>query len=179
MNAIPLPAFLLFAGALCLGVAPAPSAAQTGVPGATSQPVIPPGKIGPPSGQGPAGQPDSTPLVARIYEVVQMPDAFIGKQVRLISKVEEVLTPWVLRLGEDPPLVNRPDPDLLLVAAEPLVTMGFDSSWQNKTVNVIGTVRILQAADFRREYGRGVDDRLFRRYEGKPVLVATSMELAR
>lgn len=109
---------------------------------------------------------------------MQRPYAYIGKQVRLSSKVEEVLTPWVLRLGEDPPLANLPNPNLLLVAAEPLVTMGFKSGWQDKTVNVVGTVRMLQAADIQREYGRGVDDRLFRRYEGKPVFVATCIELA-
>lgn len=178
MNTIPLPIFLLFASTLCMGAAPASSPAETSVPSPTSQPVIPPGEIRPPSGQSPAVRFDSTPLMARIYEVVQRPDAYIGKQVRLSSKVEEVLTPWVLRLGEDPPLANLPNPNLLLIAAEPLVTMGFKSGWQHKTVNVVGTVRILQAADFLREYGRGVDDRLFRRYEGQPVFVATFIELA-
>lgn len=108
-----------------------------------------------------------------------MPSAYIGKQVRLISKVEKVFTPWSLRLVEAPPLANLPEPDLLLVAAEPLVIMGFDRNWRQNTIDVVGTVRILQASDLRLEYGRGVDDELFRRYVGKPVLIATSMKLAR
>ncbi|PWF48474.1 hypothetical protein [Massilia glaciei] len=65
---------------------------------------------------------------------------------------------------------------LLVVSSVPLANWGFDASWVDTAARVTGTVRILQAADVKREYGRGVNDKLFRTFEGQPAIVARSVE---
>ena len=151
-------------------------AAQTAVPGEISRPVIPPGKVGAKPGQGPA--PAASPVFdVTIAELASRPRDYVGRNVNVASTVEEIFTPWAIKLDERQLTAGGIDSDLLVLAAEPLVSMGFDRSWLHKKISVTGTIRMLQASDFRREYGRGVDDKLFRRYEGKPVLVATSMRL--
>lgn len=166
----------LLAGASLLVTGAMPATAQTSVPNETSRPVIPPGKAGPPKAQGPA--PASPAIKATVAEIMSRPKDYAGRNVTITSEVEEVFTPWSLKLDEKQPLAGGIDNDLLIVSAEPLVTMGFNPSWLHQKVSVTGTIRMLQAEDFRREYGRALDDKLFRRYEGKPTLIATSMKIA-
>lgn len=120
----------------------------------------------------------SAALDVTVAEIMANPDAYAGRYVTVTSAVEEVLTPWTARLDEDRPLAGGVDNDLLLVGTLPLVSFGFDPSWVNKEVRATGTVRVLQAADFIREFGRGMDNDLFSRFEGKPALIVTSMTIA-
>lgn len=169
-------AFSLFVGTATLAsVHHVAVMAQTSMPDETSRPVIKPGKAGPQGQQGPSA---ATPAIeTTVGEIRVRPQMYANRNVTVTSAVEEVFTPWSLKLDDDSLLAGGIDNDLLVVSAEPLATMGFDPSWVKKgKVSVTGTVRILQAADFRREYGRGVDDKLFRRYEGKPALIAISMK---
>lgn len=151
---------------------------QHGIPTDTSRPVVSPGKAGPAGSQGVAAPPASAAINVTVAEIMARPQDYAGRNVTVTSEVEEVFTSWSLKLDEDRVLSGGIDNDMLVVGMHPLVSLGFDPSWVNKQVRVTGTVRVLQAADFRREYGRGVDDKLFRRFEGKPALIATSMSIA-
>ena len=170
------PAAVLLAGSALL-VAGLPANAQTAVPTETSQPVVSPGKAGAGNDQGIARPQASDAINATIAEIMARPADYAGRNVTVTSEVEDVFTPWSIKLDEDRVLSGGIDNDMLVVGMHPLVSLGFNSEWKNRQVRVTGTVRILQAADFRREYGRGVDDKLFREFEGKPALIATSMAL--
>lgn len=154
-----------------------PAAAQNVVPSETSRPVVPAGKIGEQRQDGTAGSPASPAINVTVAEIMERPGDYVGKNVTVTSEVQEVFTPWALKLDEDQLTAGGIDSDLLVISKEPLVTMGFKQSWIDRQVSITGTVRMLQAEDFRREYGRGVDDRMFRRYEGRPALVARSMAI--
>ena len=153
------------------------SHAQDVKPDAYSLPVIPPGKAGEPPGQGASAAPATAAIETTIADIMRRPLDYKGRDVVVASEVEEIYTTWSFKLDEKTMFKGGIDNDLLVVAMEPLATMGFTKEWLNKKVAVTGTVRILMAADFRREYGRGVDDRLFRAFEGKPALIATSIRL--
>lgn len=148
-------------------------------------PVVPPGAIGKPSGEGLAVPPGPEGLAAdsavpgidtTVADIMQRPDLHAGRTVSIVSAVEEIFTPWSFKVDEQQAAAGGVDNDMLVVGAIPLASWGFDDSWLDAKVKVTGTVRILQAEDFRREYGRGVDDLIFRRFEGKPVIVARSIE---
>lgn len=150
----------------------------------SARPVIQPGHAAAAHADGAASvnAPDnknSSPLIARIVEIISTPEAFIGREVRLTSRVREVYSDWTLLLAESPPLANGREPELLLVSREPLPMPLSRGQWQNATVKVTGIIRLLQADDFHRTYGRGLDDKLFRRYEGQPALIADSLVIAR
>lgn len=170
------PTAVLLAGSALL-VAGLPAAAQTAVPNETSRPVVSPGKAGAGNDQGIARPQASAAINATIAEIMARPADYAGRNVTVTSEVEDVFTPWSIKLDEDRVLSGGIDNDMLVVGMHPLVSLGFKPEWKNRQVRVTGTVRILQAADFRREYGRGVDDKLFRRFEGKPALIAESMTL--
>jgi hypothetical protein len=150
-------------------------------------PVIPPGQAGVSSEQGLAKSPGEKGIVGEpappgvdttIADIMNRPELYIGKNVSVVSSVEEIFTPWSFKLDERQVATGGIDNDMLVIGAVPLTSFEVDPSWLNKQVNVIGTVRVLQAADFRREYGRGVDDLLFRRFEGKPAIIAQSVKKA-
>jgi hypothetical protein len=147
-------------------------------------PVIPPEQIGASvGGEGPATAvpPHPIPGVDPVQginttDIMDRPELYLGRVVTVVSEVEGIFTPWSFKLDESQMAAGGVDSDLLVVGAIPLPNWGFDETWKNEKVKVTGTVRILQAEDFRRDYGRGVDDLLFRRYEGKPVVVARDVE---
>lgn len=155
----------------------APASAQPSVPDESSRPILSPGRVGP---QGAQGLKDaSRPILeTTVADIMEAPARHANRNVRVASIIKKVFTPWTIELDDRAPLRAGIDNDLLVIGAEPLATMGFKPEWHGRQVVVEGTIRILQAADFRREYGRGVDDRLFRTYEGKPGLIATSIRLA-
>lgn len=166
---------VLLAAALALcSLAPA-LAAQPSIPTESSTPVIPPGKAGT-EGRGLAPKPSATAIDTTVADIMRNPAGYAGRSVRVTSTVEEIYTPWSIRLDEQQLLAGGIDNDILVLGAEPLVTMGFKSDWLNKKISVTGTVRILEGTDFRQEYGRGVDDELFRRFASRPAIVASSMK---
>jgi hypothetical protein len=150
-------------------------------------PVIPPGKVGAAPGQGLAQTPgpqglaegqDKPGINAPIADIMNRPELYAGRVITVVSEVEKIFTPWSFKMDEEQALSGGVDNDLLVLGAIPLTSWGFDESWKDAKVKVTGTIRVLQAADFQREYGRGVDDLLFRRFEGKPALIARSVEKA-
>lgn len=163
---------LIFSVSAALGISfPASAAAQAAAPEAGARPVVAPGD----AGSGTAVRPASPAIDLTPAEIASRGALYAGRKVTVASTVEEFLTPWAMLLDEDQVLAGGIDNDMLVIGAEPLLALGVDRSWLNREVRVTGTVRILQAEDFRREYGRGVDDRLFRRFEGKPALIAASV----
>lgn len=102
-----------------------------------------------------------------VSQIVANPQVYAGKVITVAGRVDEVFTPWAFKLE---------DSDFLVIGASPAQTLILDMASVKTAVRVTGTVRILQAADFQREYGRGVDDLLFRRFEGKPALIAQSLQ---
>jgi len=150
-------------------------------------PVIPPGKVGAPEGgQGLATPPTPEGLPGEravpgidttVADIMKRPDLYAGRVVTIVSEVDEIFTGWAFKL-DDSQAPGGIDNDLLVVGAIPLAGWGFDESWKGKKVKVTGTIRILQPEDIQREYGRGVDDKLFRRYVDKPTLVARTVEKA-
>lgn len=179
--------------ALAVGAGPLAAASAQSTAGsaaiegtaAAPVPVVPPGKIGKPSGEGLAAPPGPEGLAGEsavpgidttVADIIQRPDLYAGRSVSVVSIVDDIFTPWSFKLDEQRIAAGGIDNDMLIVGAIPLASWGFDRSWLDAKVKVTGTVRILQAEDFRREYGRGVDDLIFRRFEGKPVIVARSIE---
>lgn len=151
--------------------------AQTVVPDESSRPVLSPGRVGPHGAQG--SKPLSAkPLEATVANVMEDPVRHANRNVVVSSTVGQVHSPWAFQLDDRTLGKGGVDNDLLVVSTEPLATMGFKPDWKNRKIIAIGTIRMVQATDFRREYGRGVDDELFRRFEGKPALIATSLKLA-
>lgn len=144
----------------------------------TTKPIIPPGHVGAAQHADMAEGGLSSPLIARIVDIVDNPAAFTGRRVVLTSQVEKIYSPWSMLLREDPPLANGSEPRLLLVSTEPISATHFKQEWQHRIIKAIGVIRILRPDDFRRTYGRGLDDKLFRQYEGKPALVAESFAYA-
>lgn len=176
MKTIRVLALVLACGGL-LALQPLPLRAQPTAPDPTSQPVIPPGKAGAaPNDRQKRG--DNPPLQLSVGTITGNPAQFAGKRITLTAAVDEVFTPWSFKLDDDQLSAGGLDNDLLVVGKVPVASWGFDKSWAKQEVRVTGTVRILQADDFRREYGRGVDDKLFRQFEGKPALIADSVEKA-
>lgn len=151
-------------------------------------PVIPPGQVGaqdtqqglvtPPSPEGLVGEQAKPGIDTTIADIMNRPTLYVGRDVTVISEMEEIFTAWAFKLDESQALSGGVDNDLLVIGAIPLTSWNIDKNWKNQKVVVTGTVRILQAEDFEREYGRGVDDLLFRRYEGKPVVIAREVKKA-
>ncbi len=134
---------------------------------AVDRPVIPATTAGAAATEGPASAPAAAAV--DIAQIVANPAAYAGKVVTVSSRVDEVFTPWAFKLEGN---------DFLVIGATPAQTFNLDPNGAKTAVRITGTVRILQAADFQREYGRGVDDLLFRRFEGKPALIAQSVQKA-
>lgn len=144
-----------------------------------SKPIISPGHGGAVQHADIIESPRSSPLIARIVEIVKNPAAFNGRRVVLTSRVEKIYSPKSMLLGEDPPLANGNEPQLLLVSTEPLSSVThFKQELPHRIVKAVGVIRVLQAEDFRRTYGRGLDDKLFRQHEGKPAIIADSLAFA-
>lgn len=170
------PAILLLAGTGALiAAASMPIAAQTPIERENPLPIVPPAQVGQEGSEGPRPTSPSAAIAVSIEELRRRPLDYAGRNVTVSSEVNDVLTPWTFVLDDDRVLTVGIDNDLLVIGAAPLAHMGFRPEWRNEKVRVTGTVRILQPTDVRREYGRGVDDRIFRRHVGRPVLVATSV----
>lgn len=163
---------ILCATAAASFLLPLAGTAQTLAPDPASRPVVSPGKAGAGSD---APQAASPAINVTLAELMQRGDAYAGRNVTVTSRLEELLTPWAMKLDEEQLLAGGIDNDMLVIGKEPLVALGVERSWVNREISVTGVVKVLRAEDFRREYGRGIDDRLFRRYEGKPALIASSV----
>lgn len=169
--------FLRFGATALMSGTMACGYAQTSVPDETSRPVLSPGRVGAQGAQG--TKPITSPVMeTSVADIMKNPARHANRNVSVSSIVGQVHSPWSFQLDERSLTSGGVDNDLLVIAAEPLATMGFKPEWRNRKIVATGTVRIVQAADFRRDYGRGVDDELFRRFEGKPALVASSLRLA-
>ncbi|HJV51193.1 MAG TPA: hypothetical protein VJ652_07035 [Noviherbaspirillum sp.] len=132
----------------------------------------------PPSGRGTVA-PASPALDVTIAEIVARPRDYAGREVSVASTVEDIFSPWAIRLHEKRSIAGGIGADLLVLGVEPLAGLGFDRSWLHRKISVTGTIRMLRLSDFRHEYGNRIDDQLLRRYDGKPALIVSAMRLLR
>ncbi|MEC4723188.1 hypothetical protein RY831_28930 [Noviherbaspirillum sp. CPCC 100848] len=121
--------------------------------------------------------PVDTAINTTVADIARNPRGYEGRNVAVNSKVEEIYSPWSIRLDEQQLFAGGIDNDILVVSNEPLALLGFDRAWRDRTVKVTGTVRILQAEDFRHEASRDSGTGLAERYTGKPAIIAASIVL--
>ncbi len=119
-----------------------------------------------------------TAINTTIADIVRNPLGYAGRNVAVRSTVEEIYSPWSIRMDEKQMFVAGIDNDILVVSLEPLALLGFDRAWKGNRVRVTGTVRILQAGDFQHEYLGGIDPQIASRFVGKPAIIARSIEYA-
>jgi uncharacterized protein YdeI (BOF family) len=103
-----------------------------------------------------------------INDIVADPTQYVGQQVTLGAEVNEVLSPNVVRMGED---------NLFTFSDSMLVVIPDDAqrpaNLQDGTrIQATGTVRNFVQAEFQRDYNIFSDADLYAEYENRPVLVA-------
>jgi hypothetical protein len=107
-------------------------------------------------------------------EAAQGAESLVGQTVTVSAEISEVISPGAIRIGGD----EGGDESLLVVsgAAESFAEMGFGVSEglvdDDVVVQVTGTVREFDIADFEEEFGVDYDDDLFEPFEGEHVIVA-------
>lgn len=121
--------------------------------------------------------PIDTAINTTVADIARNPQGYEGRNIAVNSKVEEIYSPWSFRLDEQQLFAGGIDSDILVVSNEPLALLGFDRAWRDRTVRVIGTVRILQPEDFQHEAFRNPETGLAARYTGKPAIIAASIVL--
>ena len=110
--------------------------------------------------------------------VVVQPDDFYGKTVTVTGKIAHVIGPRAFTVGEDRPV----DGELLVVPARPIaVPAGRAAAVPMVTDDVVrltGEVRRFELVSFEREAGTQLDDGALHRWEGRPALLARTVEVS-
>lgn len=104
------------------------------------------------------------------------PARYAGRQVAVLGEVEQVIGQGAFSLDEDALLEAGIDNDLLVIRADPSAST-LNEGIESRTVQVIGTVRALITAEIERDYGLTLDSEILVEYEGRPVVVATSVQV--
>ncbi len=98
------------------------------------------------------------------YDLTWHPDAFLGEIVTVSGEIEEhLLTPHAFLLGDEA---------LLVVSAKARPELFVEA-----TAYVTGEVRRFDLAELETQLGVDLDDDLLAAYQGKPVIVATYVEM--
>lgn len=126
--------------------------------------------------QGLAPHTIATAINTTVADIARNPIGYDGRNVAVVSTVDEIYSPWSIRLDERQLFAAGVDNDLLVVAVKPLAFVGFREAWKGRKVHVTGTVRILKEEDVRSEFRHGVDDNLLRKFAGKPVIIAKTIK---
>lgn len=119
-----------------------------------------------------------------VSEVVKEPSELFGQIVTVSGEAEEAIGPNAFKLdnqqliGGADLLVVSPTP-ILPVAGQPDAEPVFNEEIldDDTPVRVTGTVTRFVLADVEREFGLALKDNLFVEYEGKPVIIATTVTL--
>ncbi len=114
---------------------------------------------------------DASPPVVSPGQIAEFPDKFVGRTVRVSdAEVEEIWTPRLFSLDEDEPGAA---PDVLVLLPSP--TLNIDDG---ERVTVVGTLRELSGAAFRKDYhwwDEGAFTTEIDMVGARPVLVASSV----
>jgi hypothetical protein len=118
------------------------------------------------------------PVGATLDDVLDNPAAFYGRSVVVSGEVDEILGPRAFTIEDDDPVgadellivTARERPALVpRLAQEPLA--------DDDSVQVRGPVRRFNLAEFEREIGFDLDDALFADWDGRPAIIARSLQL--
>ncbi len=126
----------------------------------------------------PEDEPAMTERNAMDETIMQNPDDYIGQQVTFSADVDETYDTRTFSL-ENPGAL---EPSLLVLSRNPLQGQGGapgEGSFidENSSVQVTGTIRVFNIADFESEYGVDLDDAAYADWEGKTVVVADSVQV--
>lgn len=116
----------------------------------------------------------ASPPVVTPGQIAEFPDNFVGRTVRVPNAaVEEIWTPRLFTLDEDEPGAA---PDVLVLLPSPAPNID-----DEERVTVVGTVREMSGAAFRKDYhwwDEGVFTTEIDMVGARPVLVASSVRTA-
>ena len=119
----------------------------------------------------------SATVRARVADIVADPAAYVSRTVTVLGEVEERVGPGLFSLDEDAFFAAGIDNDLLVVAAA-VGSSAIDEVQEGQMVQIRGVVRQLVTVEFEREFGLDLDDELVADFEGRPVIMASAVQLA-
>ena len=108
-----------------------------------------------------------------VRQVIENPNAYVGKTVTVSGDVEEIWNPRAFNMDS-----GLSVGELLVVGREPFPNIpeaGNRAYVVNDVATVTGVVRMLVTADIEREIGWDLDPRIEAEFNAKPVLVAQSI----
>ncbi len=98
--------------------------------------------------------------------VIDNPREFYGRTVTVTGEIDDIVAPTAFTIGPG---------GLLLVSSAPASATP-DLS-ESQTVQVTGTVRRFDLVELERETGADLQDELFAGWEGRPAIVASSVQV--
>lgn len=121
--------------------------------------------------------PQTVESESRISQVLENPNAFYGQQVSLVGPVEEVLGSRVFTLDAPEPFSDK----LLVISKNPLQPIGASGTNEflfarSDRVSVKGTVNQFNLREVENQLGEDLLDSQFINWEGKPVIIADTVE---
>jgi hypothetical protein len=115
----------------------------------------------------------------RVAEITGAPNAFLGKTVTVVAKIDDVYGPRAFTLyGEDEGSSGAKGAGKDLLTLVPKVG-GFpivDDQWKDGKARVTGVVQRMEPKDVEREIGWVLPLNLESRFRGRPVLIARAFE---
>jgi hypothetical protein len=112
----------------------------------------------------------------RVEEITGAPNAFIGKTVTVVAKIDEVYGPRAFTLGaEGPPPTRGARKNLLTLVPKVGGFPEVGAQWKDGKARVTGVVQRMVVKDVEREIGWELTANLKSRFMGKPVLIARSV----
>ena len=113
---------------------------------------------------------------SRIGQILEKPSDFAGQEVTVSGEVERVIGTRALTIDAPSVFSNK----LLVISRNPLEPIGgsgLDALYsENDRVRVQGTVREFNLREFERILGEDLVDEEFVGWEGRPVIVADTVE---
>ena len=124
------------------------------------------------SGKLPLPDGDVEPPIS-VDRIVDHPEQFIGKRVRLAGRIAEVHGNRMFTLKDDDPVLKE---QMLVVTRRPLpLGEGPTALKPGDELLVTGVIRPGDVADVEAEMGVDLDAKLENRFRGKPILVASEV----
>ncbi len=120
--------------------------------------------------------PDAPEGTLSVADVTGNLSSFTGQTVTVQGEAEEFYNPNTLKLDDNSIFAGGIDNDLLVISAQQ-ARPTMDNGWLNSQVRVTGVVRQFDRATIEQEIGYQLGDlSIFNDWNGKPVLVAQSVE---
>jgi hypothetical protein len=114
-----------------------------------------------------------------VRDITGAPNAFLGKTVTVVAKVDEVYGPRAFTLDgddEDSSGAKGDGKDLLTLIPKVGGFPDIDAQWEDGKARVTGVVLRMTPKDIEREIGWVVPTELESKFRGRPVLIVRSVE---